>query len=141
MARAAVLEWGMSDKLGFVRYAGEDSREVFRSDREYSEETARIIDEEVKRFADDAYSDAAHILDEKWEAVERVAQALLTHETLTADEVRKLIRGEPLDKPTVSDLLAQEAAKARAEAQREKLAKQREDEGRDPGPGLVPSPA
>jgi cell division protease FtsH len=141
MARAAVLEWGMSDKLGFVRYAGEDSREVFRSDREYSDETARIIDEEVKRFADDAYSDAAHILDEKWEAVERVAQALLTHETLTADEVRKLIRGEPLDKPTVSDLLAQEAAKARAEAQREKLAKQREDEGRDPGPGLVPSPA
>ncbi|MGP1309865.1 MAG: ATP-dependent zinc metalloprotease FtsH [Phycisphaerales bacterium] len=141
MARAAVLEWGMSDKLGFVRYAGEDSRDAFRTEREYSEETARIIDEEIKRFADDAYTDAAQILEEKWDAVDRVAQALLTHETLTADEVRKLIRGESLDKPTVSDLLAQEAAKSRADAQREKLSKPREDDGRDPGPGLMPSPA
>ncbi len=141
MARAAVLEWGMSDKLGFIRYAGEDSREAFRTDREYSEETARIIDEEVKRFADDAYTDALSIIESKWDAVERVAKALLTHETLTADEVRKLIKGDPLDKPTVSDLLAQEAARARADAQREKLSKPREDDGRDPGPGLIPSPA
>jgi cell division protease FtsH len=141
MARAAVLEWGMSDKLGFIRYAGEDSREAFRTDREYSDETARIIDEEVKRFADDAYTDALNIIESKWDAVERVAKALLTHETLTADEVRKLIKGDPLDKPTVSDLLAQEAAKARADAQREKLAKPREDDGLDSGPGLMPSPA
>ncbi|MBX3353225.1 MAG: ATP-dependent zinc metalloprotease FtsH [Phycisphaeraceae bacterium] len=140
MARAAVLEWGMSDKLGFVRYAGEDSREMFKADREYSEDTARLIDEEVKRFADEAYSDAAEVLDKHWDAVERVAQALLTHETLTAEEVRKLLRGEALNKPTVSDLLALEAAKARAE-QSKPAPKPRSDEGRDPGPGLMPSPA
>lgn len=139
LARAAVLEWGMSDRLGFVRYAGLDTRETFVGEKEYSEETARIIDEEIKRFADEAYHDAERMLGEHWEAVARIADALLKHETLTADDVHRLIRGEELGKPTVSELLAAEARRKRPI---EKPASSR-GEGPDapPAAGLMPKPA
>ena len=55
-ARHMILEWGMSKRLGFVGYAGTDTRDAFIPEREYSEETARIVDEEVKQLIDDAYS-------------------------------------------------------------------------------------
>ncbi len=140
LARAMVLEWGMSERLGFVRYAGVDSRDMFMAPRDYSDETARIIDEEVKRFADEAFRDAERVLNEHWESVERVAIALLKHETLTADEVHRLMRGEDLGKPTVSDLLEAEARKARAPASGEKPTR-KPATGDDAGPGLLPRPA
>ena len=65
----------------------------------------------VKSFVDEAYADAERMIDENWQGVEAVAEALLKHETLSADEVSSLMRGETLDKPTVGDLLAAEAAK------------------------------
>ncbi|MBL0926843.1 MAG: ATP-dependent zinc metalloprotease FtsH [Phycisphaerales bacterium] len=108
MARAMVLDWGMSDRLGFVRYSGVDTRETFIAERTYSEETARIIDEEIRRIAKEAFDDAQRMLYEHWDKVEAVAAALLKYETLTAAEVEKLFRGESLGKPTVSELLAAE---------------------------------
>ncbi len=139
MARAMILEWGMSPRLGFVRYAGVDTREMLLPEKDYSEDTARIIDEEVRRIVEEAYADAKRMLDENWEKVDAVAQALLKHETLTADEVHKLMRGEALGKPTISDLLAAEARKAEAEQR----AAQRPSAPPAPElpPGALPSPA
>ena len=137
MARAMVLEWGMSDKLGFVRYAGSDTREMYMPDREYSDDTAHIIDEEVKRIVSEAFSEAERILTDKWDRVVSVAEALLKYETLDADDVHALMRGESLDKPTVSDLLAAEAAKDKPKTTN----KPREEEGPDASPGALPSPA
>ena len=137
LARTMVTEWGMSDRLGFVRYAGTDTQQNFLSEREISDETAQLIDEEVRRIVDEAYTDAKRILDSKWDAVERVAESLIKHETLDADEVHKLIRGEPLGKPSVSDLLAREAP----EAARPSEAKPSEGEEPDLPPGALPSPA
>jgi cell division protease FtsH len=111
IARTMVEEWGMSEKLGFVRYAGSDTRESFINERDYSEETARLIDEEVRSIVDEAYRDAERMLLDNWQHVEAVAQALLKYETLSADEVHKLMRGEILDKPTVSELLSRETRK------------------------------
>ncbi len=105
LARTMITEWGMSDKLGFVRYAGSDTREAFMAERDFSEETAKLIDEETRRFVDEAYADAKSMLEKHWEAVARVAQALLKYETLSADEVNRLIRGDTLDRPSVGDLL------------------------------------
>ncbi len=136
IARAMVLEWGMSERLGFVRYADGDG-ERFSAEREYSDETARVIDEEVRRIADAAYADAKRLLDEHWDKVERVARALLKHETLTADEVRALMRGEELSKPSVGDLLAEEAKKLAPE--QKGIVKPRP--GDDTPPGLLPTPA
>ncbi len=108
IARMMILEWGMSPKLGFVRYAGSDTRDSYVPERSYSEETAKIIDDEVKRFADEAYAEANLLLSEHWAKVEAVADALTKYETLTGDDVHKLMRGESLGRPTVSELLRAE---------------------------------
>lgn len=138
IARTMVLEWGMSDRLGFVRYTGSDTRESFVADRDYSDETAQIIDEEIKRLTDEAYADAKQVLKDNWDKVEAVAQALLIHETLMAEEINALMRGEQLSKPTVSQLLAAEAKKKRDALPAVKPTP-REDEGT--APGAMPSPA
>ena len=111
IARAMILEWGMSEKLGFVRYASEDDGEAMIPDKDYSPETAHVIDQEVRRLVDEAYDAAEQTLRDNWKTVEAVADALLRYETLTADEVKTLIEGNRLDKPSVSELLAAEAAK------------------------------
>jgi cell division protease FtsH len=137
IARTMVEEWGMSERLGFIRYAGSDTREMYMAERGYSEETARIIDEEVRRIVEEAFVDCERLLEENWDKVEAVAQALLRYETLSADEVHRIMRGERLDKPTVSELLAAEA-KRRAPGD---IPVVRPDE--EPGlpPGAMPRPA
>ncbi len=113
LARAMVLDWGMSDRLGFVKYSPDQKRETFINEKSYSDETARVIDEEVRRLTDEAYRDAERVLNENWEKVEAVALSLLKHETLDADEVQRLCRGEELDKPTLSGVLANEHQSAK----------------------------
>ncbi len=114
IARTMIEQWGMSDRLGFVRYAPADSREMFIPERAYSDDTARLIDEEVKRIVGEAYADADRLLSQHWEKVVAVAEALLKYETLDAQEVFKIMRGEALGKPTVGEMLAAEARKAAA---------------------------
>jgi cell division protease FtsH len=118
IARTMIEQWGMSDRLGFVRYAGADNREMFVPERGYSDETARIIDEEIKRIVSEAYDDAKRLLEANWEKVVAVAEALLKYETLDAQEVFKIMRGESLGKPTVSEMLAAEAQRVREAAAR-----------------------
>ncbi len=114
IAKKMVLEWGMSEKLGFIRYEGRDTREAFIADKDYSDQTARLIDEEIRRLADEAYAEAQRILDQNWEKVVAVAEALLKHETLSYEDVDKLMKGQTLSKPSVSEMLAaEEARKAR----------------------------
>jgi cell division protease FtsH len=138
-ARHMVLEWGMSERLGFVNYAGVDTQESYVPERDYSDETARIIDEEVRRITDEAYTDAKALLTEHWPKVVSIAEALLKYETLTGDDIDRLIRGERLDKPTVAELLRAEAEQsAKAARQSASPVDDRTDE--DTG-GMLPSPA
>ena len=140
LARAMVLQWGMSDRLGFVRYSGADTRETFIPEREYSEETARLIDDEIRRMSTDAFNEAKTTLNENWEKVEAVAMALLKHETLTADEVKRLMEGKLLTKPSVSELLEAEA-KRREQPPAPTPTSTEGKAGHDTGPGLSPTPA
>jgi len=109
LARRMVTEWGMSERVGFIYY-GEDSEHRNRwlemaGGREYSQQTAQIIDEEVRKLIEAAYDDARRIIEQNREKLEALAQALLKYETLDAAEVHALIRGESLDRPTVHELL------------------------------------
>ena len=144
-ARTMITEWGMSDRLGFVRYAGADQRDYFMSEREFSDETARIIDEETRRLVDEAYAEAEGLLNSRWDAVERVAEALIKHETLSADEVHALIRGESIGRTTVSDLLVgggKAPATGASQQTGEQPGRREADDGeRDLPPGAAPSPA
>ncbi len=112
MARMMVTEWGMSERLGFI-YCGDElsTRRLpwdLGSARDISEKTSQIIDEEVKRIIDTAFADTRRLIEEHREQLEAVAQALLKHETLSGEEVRRIMAGQPLDKPTVADLIAAE---------------------------------
>ncbi len=118
LAKAMILDWGMSHKLGFVKYSADSERETFINEKSYSDDTAKLIDDEVRRMIDEAYRDAERIMTENWNKVEAVAQALLKHETLDADEVRLLCRGEALDRPSLSGILSDENVGPKPQAAR-----------------------
>ncbi|MCC6425211.1 MAG: ATP-dependent zinc metalloprotease FtsH [Phycisphaerales bacterium] len=141
LARKMILEWGMSEKLGFVRYEGADTKEFFQQDKDFSEDTAKLVDGEVRRFIDEAYAEAKRMLEENWSKVEAVAEALIKYETLTAEDVSKIMRNGMLDKPTVGDLLRAEARKKAAEAQAANPAKPEIRPDTEPPPGVLPTPA
>jgi cell division protease FtsH len=102
-ARRMVTEWGMSEKLGPLAYSGNE-QEVFlghsvTQTKNISDATAKIIDEEIRRFAEDAEALATKVLTENLDKLHDVAKALLEYETLSGDEVRQLLRGEGIDRP------------------------------------------
>ena len=107
LARSMVMEWGMSEKLGRVRYKSND-QEVFlghsvTQSQHMSDETAKIIDEEVRRLIEDGERTARELLVEHNEQFEAIAQALLEFETLTGDELRALMDGKPPVRPDEPD--------------------------------------
>jgi len=98
LARAMVTRWGFSEKLGTVAY-GENQEEVFLGhsvsrSQNVSEETARIIDEEVRRIVTEGWEEARRILTDKAGDHEKLSQALLEYETLSGDEIRDLLEND-----------------------------------------------
>jgi cell division protease FtsH len=107
MARRMVTEFGMSEKLGRVRY-NDNEQELFlghsvTQTRGVSEATAQLIDSEVRRLIEEAEIHARRILIDHIDDLHRVAQALLEYETLSGDEVRGLLRGEPVVRKDPND--------------------------------------
>ncbi|HEX2973187.1 MAG TPA: hypothetical protein VHP11_12700, partial [Tepidisphaeraceae bacterium] len=107
VARKMVRDWGMSERLGFVFY-GEDENKPnafgdFGGGRDYSEETAKTIDEEVKGLIDRLYNETRHLLETNRERVEALANALLKYETLDGPDIDRIMRGDNLTRPVVSD--------------------------------------
>ena len=105
--RMMVTEWGMSDKLGMIAY-GDNSQEVFlghsvTQNKNVSEATAREIDTEIKEIIDGAYARAKKILSDNIDQLHGVARGLLEHETLSGDEIRQVLRGEPVIKKIVDE--------------------------------------
>ncbi len=97
LSRAMVLRWGMSDVVGNIDYA--EAAEGYQGNTggfSVSAETKRAIEQEVKRLIDEGYETARKILIERQEDWERLAKGLLEYETLTGDEIRKVIAGEKL---------------------------------------------
>ncbi|MDR0670109.1 MAG: ATP-dependent zinc metalloprotease FtsH [Treponema sp.] len=95
MARHMVCEWGMAEELGPVAYGQEDEpiflgKEIARH-KDYSEETARLIDKAVKEILDNARKEARTILETHRPELEKLAEALINRETLVDDEVRAII--------------------------------------------------
>jgi cell division protease FtsH len=104
LARKMVCEWGMSDAMGPLTF-GKKEEQIFlgreiAQHQDYSEDTALKIDHEVKRLVTDAYGRAQNILLEHKPRLVAMSEALLSRETLDADEVRRIVAGEPLDDPT-----------------------------------------
>jgi cell division protease FtsH len=100
IARKMVCEWGMSDKLGPLTF-GKKEEEIFlgreiAQHRDYSEQTAMLIDEEVKKIVNTAMDRADKILKDNMDTLHRLSVALLEREILDGEEIDKIIRGEEL---------------------------------------------
>ena len=114
-----VTQMGYSEKLGRVRYTG-NQEEVFlghsvTQSKNISEETARIIDQEVIRLVQEAETKARKILTENTKDLHIIAKGLLEYETLTGDEIKNLLKGI---KPKRDDDLSDDADKPSDDAQK-----------------------
>jgi len=110
IVRQMIMEYGMSDALGPITL-GKKHDQVFLGrdlgrDRDYSEEIAKAIDQEIRRTIESSYRKAQDILQENRDKLELIAQSLLQKETLDAEEIKALIDGKSLD-----ELEAHRAAK------------------------------
>ncbi|MBR3675706.1 MAG: ATP-dependent zinc metalloprotease FtsH [Alphaproteobacteria bacterium] len=115
LARSMVTEWGMSDLLGPVLYA-ENSNEVFlgravTQNKNMSEETARLVDAEIKRLLTEAHKQATDILKKYDNELEALAQALMEYETLTGDEIKDVIAGKELKRSEQSPVAPEKQTK------------------------------
>jgi cell division protease FtsH len=107
LARAMVMEWGMSEKLGRVRYSGNE-QEVFlghsvTQTTNMSEETARLVDGEIRTLIENGELNARRILKERIDDLHTLAKGLLEYETLSGDEVHALLRGEKIVRESPPD--------------------------------------
>ena len=98
LARKMVCEWGMSDRLGPLTY-GEKQEEIFLGreigmHRDYSETTAREIDEEVKQIVDSAETRAESIVKKKLSKLKSLAQTLLEKEILSGAEIDDILKDD-----------------------------------------------
>jgi cell division protease FtsH len=106
LARRMVCEWGMSNAMGPLTF-GKKEEQIFlgreiSQHQDYSEDTALRIDQEVKRFVTDNYVRAQSVLSEHKQRLIDMADALLTRETLDAEQVKRICAGLPIDEPVAS---------------------------------------
>ncbi|MGH7048905.1 MAG: ATP-dependent zinc metalloprotease FtsH, partial [Stellaceae bacterium] len=106
-ARRMVTEWGMSDRLGMILY-GDNSQELFlghsvTQHKNVSESTAQEIDAEMKHLIDSAYAKARQILTENLDELHLLAHGLLEYETLSGEEIKTVLRGEPVIRKVVDE--------------------------------------
>ena len=116
IARKMVTEWGLSDKLGTIRYA-QDQEEVFlghsvTQSKNMSEETANLVDSEVRRIVEQGYKRAKQVLTEHIDDLHKLAKALLEYELLSGDEIKALLRGEPIIRDNPDDDAGDDAPKS-----------------------------
>jgi cell division protease FtsH len=104
LARAMVMRYGMSERLGPLTFGDSDGPGFLRKggagweggERAYSEDTARAIDEEVRRIVEESYERVRALLRTKKETLLRAAEVLKQRETLDGEELRRLLAGEPV---------------------------------------------
>ena len=106
MARKMVCEYGMSETMGPLTF-GKKEEQIFlgreiAQHQDYSEDTAINIDKEIRRIVTDNYIRARAVIEQNKEALGRIADALLVREVLDADQVRRMVAGEPLEDQKVA---------------------------------------
>ena len=100
MARKMVCEWGMSEKMGPLTYGTKEEQvflgKDFSSQKNFSDQTAKLIDQEVKTLVMGGYTRATELLTQNRDKLEEMAQALLEHETLNAKNIQNILDGKDI---------------------------------------------
>ncbi|WP_194094089.1 ATP-dependent zinc metalloprotease FtsH [Marivivens aquimaris] len=134
LARAMVLRWGMSDKVGNLDYS--EAHEGYSGNTagfSVSARTKELIEEEVRDFIQHGYEEAYRILTEKKDEWERLAQGLLEYETLTGEEIKRVMKGEP-PQGNGDDQDKDESGSVHAMPKTRKAKKPSDDSGLEPEP-------
>ena len=102
LVRAMVTEYGMSEKIGPLTLGQKHDEQIFLGrdisrQRNYSEEVAAAVDKEISSIINQCYQRAIQLLKENTDKVESIVEALIERETLDSEDIRKLMKGEPLD--------------------------------------------
>jgi cell division protease FtsH len=135
LARAMVLRWGMSDKVGNIDYS--EAAEGYSGNTagfSVSAHTKETIEEEVRRFIQEAYDRAFQILTDRKDDWERLAQGLLEYETLTGEEIARVIKGQPPQSGPDEDDGSEVADKPSVTAIPKTRSKKATDGGMEPEP-------
>ena len=107
IVRAMIMQYGMSNKLGPVAYGGDPAQQYYfgQPQKNYSEEVAGEIDKEIHKYMEEAYEACRTIINENRDKLEKIAQALMDKETLTAQELKDIVFGAKveLEKPPIND--------------------------------------
>ena len=108
IVRAMIMQYGMSTVLGPVAYGGDPAQQYYfgQSQKNYSEEVAGEIDKEIHKYMEEAYESCRTIINENRDKLDKIAQALLDKETLTAQELKDIVFGGDkvlLEKPPVDN--------------------------------------
>ena len=141
MARKMVCEWGMSEKMGPLSYGSKEEQVFlgrdFSNQKNFSDQTAKLIDQEVKTLVMGGYNRAAELLKTNRDILENLAQALLERETLTGDEVKNIIDGK---NDSDLDSSGEESQKTQPKVPAEKLKAKTDPEEGLLGGGGIPDP-
>ena len=141
MARKMVCEWGMSEKMGPLSYGSKEEQVFlgrdFSNQKNFSDQTAKLIDQEVKTLVMGGHSRATELLQKNRDILENLAQALLERETLNAEEVKNIIDGK---NDSDLDSSGEESQKIQPEVPAEKLKAKTDPEEGLLGGGGIPDP-
>jgi cell division protease FtsH len=139
LARKMVTEWGMSELIGPLNFSGGGQevflgREMTQKAENCSEETARIIDEEVRRIVQEQYDRSVEILTTNRSSLEAVGEALLVHETLSGADIVTIMEGGTIDRPLDEEVEASDSEKEEGEKKRSLFPPIRPVGKKDPDP-------
>jgi cell division protease FtsH len=142
LARAMVTEFGMSDKLGPIRYNANE-QEIFlghsvTQTQNVSEATAQVIDEEVRALIEEGESTAKRLLGEHLDDLHKLAKALLEYESLSGDEVKLLLDGGDIQRPDPNDVKPSEGGGRRSSVPTTARPKTGGGPGMEAGPEPLP---
>ena len=141
MARKMVCEWGMSEKMGPLSYGSKEEQVFlgrdFSNQKNFSDQTAKLIDQEVKTLVMGGHSRATELLQKNRDVLENLAQALLERETLNAEEVKNIIDGK---NDSDLDSSGEESQKIQPKVPAEKLKAKTDPEEGLLGGGGIPDP-
>ena len=148
LARKMVCEWGMSEKMGPLSY-GQKEEQVFlgkdfASQKNFSDETAKLIDLEVKSLVMSGYNTATDLINDNRDKLEKLALALLDMETLTLPDIKILMAGGDLEPDTDAEVIDEVDPRASKDAEGKKDAKEPDAKGEAgglAGGGGLPDPS
>lgn len=103
IARKMIINWGMSDKLGFRTFYDNNSGYFMDASEKVSEQTAEIIDAEINNIMEVCYKEVVELMQKHKDKLEKIVEALMEYETLTGDEVKQIFDGGKITRETLPD--------------------------------------